>query len=131
MKFDLVDEVLEQSEDRIVTVKYITEADDYLKDHFPTFPILPGVMMLEAMVQAASQLCSKDGQRMVLGDVKAVKYGAMVQPEEKLQIEVTAIQTHDDGSVSCKGKGIVHKNETSETQTAVSGKFTIRPVRMP
>ncbi len=131
MKFDLVDEVLERSEDRIVTVKRVTDADDYLKDHFPTFPILPGVMMLEAMVQAASQLCSKNGQRMVLGSVKAVKYGAMVQPDEQLQIEVTTIKTHEDGSISCKGKGTVQKKETAKTQTAVSGRFTIRPARLP
>ena len=87
--------------------------------------------MLEAMVQAASELCSRNGQRMVLGDVKAVKYGAMVQPEEKLQLEVNIIKKNEDGSFSCKGKGIVYKNDPIETQTAVSGRFTIRPVRLP
>jgi 3-hydroxyacyl-[acyl-carrier-protein] dehydratase len=130
MKFNLVDQVLEKSKDQIVTVKQVSQAEEYLADHFPTFPILPGVMMLEAMVQAASTLCAKNGERLVLGEVKAVKYGAMVRPGEQLRVEVTIVKIHDDGSFSCKGIGTVHRNDTSETQTAVSGRFTIRPVRM-
>ena len=52
MKFDLIDRVLEQSDDRIVALKHVTRAEEYLQDHFPTFPVLPGVMMVETMVQA-------------------------------------------------------------------------------
>jgi 3-hydroxyacyl-[acyl-carrier-protein] dehydratase len=130
MKFNFVDKVLEQATDRIVTVKRISEEDEYLKDHFPTFPIMPGVLMLEAMTQAASKLCSKNGQRLVLGEVKAVKYGAMVRPNEQLTVEIQLIRANDDGSFSCKGVGTVLRNETKETETAVAGRFTIRPVRM-
>jgi 3-hydroxyacyl-[acyl-carrier-protein] dehydratase len=130
MKFDLVDQILEQEEGRIVTLKQVTQAEEYLGDHFPSFPILPGVLMLEAMVQAASRLCSKKGERLVLGEVKAVKYGAMVKPGERLKVEVTIVKKNDDGSVSLKGIGTVLKNDTENTQTAVAGRFTIRPVRM-
>ncbi len=130
MKFDLVDQVLEQSEGRIVTLKQVSQAEEYLSDHFPTFPILPGVMMLEAMVQAASLLCAPTGDRLVLGEVKAVKYGAMVRPGDRLHIEVTAGQVNDDGIFSCKGKGVVHRSNTTKTETAVAGRFTIRPIRM-
>jgi 3-hydroxyacyl-[acyl-carrier-protein] dehydratase len=130
MKFDLVDQILEQTETRIVTVKQVSQAEEYLGDHFPSFPILPGVMMLEAMVQAASHLCSKNGSRLVLGEVKAVKYGAMVRPGDRLVIEVNTVKTNEDGSFSCKGKGVVHRNDTTETGTAVAGRFTIRPVQM-
>ena len=130
MKFDFVDQILEQSETRIVTVKQVSPEEEYLKDHFPTFPIMPGVLMLEAMVQAASRLCSKDGTRLVLGKVKAVKYGAMVQPGDQLHIEITVVHSNDDGSYSCKGNGTVHRNDTAETETAVAGRFTIRPVQL-
>tara|TARA_B100000959_G_scaffold244017_1_gene267673 strand:+ start:456 stop:851 length:396 start_codon:yes stop_codon:yes gene_type:complete len=130
MKFDLVDQVLEQSENRIVTIKQVTQAEEYLGDHFPDFPIFPGVMMLEAMVQAASQLCSKDGERLVLSEVKAVKYGAMVKPGDRLMCEIQIVKNNSDGSISLKGTGTVLKNDTDETQTAVAGRFTIRPVRM-
>ena len=130
MKFDLVDQILEQSENHIVTIKQVTKAEEYLEDHFPGFPILPGVLMLESMVQAASRLCSKGDDRLVLGEVKAVKYGAMVKPGDRLKIEVSIIKDNQDGSFACKGTGTVLKNDTEKTQTAVAGRFTIRPVRM-
>ena len=130
MKFDLVDQILKQDEEQIVTIKQVTQAEEYLGDHFPSFPILPGVLMLEAMVQAASQLCSKDGERLVLSEEKAIKYGAMVKPGDRLRCEVTIVKKNADSSISLKGSGTVLKNDTEETQTAVAGRFTIRPVRM-
>ena len=38
-------------------MKYVSLAEEYLADHFPTFPVLPGVMMLESATQAAGWLC--------------------------------------------------------------------------
>ena len=53
MKFSLVDRILElQPPERIVAVKAVSMAEEYLADHFPTFPVLPGVMMLESMADA-------------------------------------------------------------------------------
>ena len=124
MKFDLVDQVLEQDEKRIVTIKQVTLAEEYLADHFPSFPILPGVLMLEAMVLAA------EGQRLVLGEVKAVKYGAMVRPGDSLRVEVTASATKDDGTTPCKGTGTVLRRDSEGIQTAVAGRFSMRPARI-
>ena len=86
--------------------------------------------MLEAMVQAASVLCSKDGQRLVLCEVKAMKYGAMVKPNDQLKVEVAIVKSNPDGSTTCKGVGTVLRNGSAEHETAVAGRFTIRPVRM-
>ncbi|HJN71472.1 MAG: hypothetical protein HOC93_01510 [Phycisphaerae bacterium] len=130
MKFDLVDMVLEQEAGRIVTIKQVTLAEEYLADHFPSFPILPGVLMLEAMVQAASKLLAPSGERLVLGEVKAVKYGAMVRPGDSLRVEVTAGATKEDGTTPCKGSGTVLRRDSSETMTAVAGRFTMRPARI-
>jgi 3-hydroxymyristoyl/3-hydroxydecanoyl-(acyl carrier protein) dehydratase len=129
MPFDLVDRVLEQVDDRIVTLKKVLPTEEYLADHFPSFPIMPGVLMLEAMVQAAIRLCSGSGERLVLGEVKAVKYGAMVKPNDSLKVEINVVSTNADGSVTCKGTGTVLRDGTDETETAVAGRFTIRPVR--
>ena len=130
MKFDLVDQVLEQGEKRIVTLKQVTLAEEYLADHFPGFPILPGVLMLEAMVQAASTLLAPEGHRLVLGAVKAVKYGAMVRPGDSLRVEVTASATKEDGTTPCKGTGTVLRRDSEQIETAVAGRFTMRPARI-
>ncbi|MAF57059.1 MAG: hypothetical protein CMK03_03890 [Ponticaulis sp.] len=57
MKFHLVDRIesLEPGR-RIVTIKALSLAEEYLADHFPAFPVLPGVMMIEALVQSAAWL---------------------------------------------------------------------------
>ena len=132
MKFDLVDMVVEQSPDRIVAIKYVTLAEEYLADHFPTFPVLPGVLMVETMVQAARRMLADRGDpRLVLGEVKALKFGSFVRPGEALVVEVTVSKILDDGAVQCRGRGRVrrHDTESGNDETAVSGRFTMRPIR--
>ena len=92
MHFSLVDAVLERGADRIVTIKHVSSAEEYLQDHFPGYPVLPGVMMLEAMVQAARELEDPEGRAnppLVLGSVRGLKYGRFVPPGSTLRVEVT------------------------------------------
>ena len=108
MHFNLVDAVLEQSADRIVTIKNVSAAEEYLQDHFPTFPVLPGVLMIESLVQAGRRLLSSRGDgRLVLGGVRALKYGSFVRPGDTLRVEVTLTKSHADGSFDLKGEGTV------------------------
>lgn len=132
MHFDLVDDILERSEDRIVAVKQVSLAEEYLQDHFPRFPVLPGVMMLEVMVQAARRLLEpRHADRLVLGEVKALKYGAMVRPGESLEVEVVLRKDLGDGRYECKGAGRIrrpHGKNSDTGETAVAGRFTMRPL---
>lgn len=131
MKFHLIDAILAQAPDRIVAIKQVSLAEEYLADHFPSFPVLPGVLMLEAMVQAARAMLP-NGEGLVLGEVKALKFGNMVRPGQTLEVEVTLSKSNDDGSFSCKGSGTVRRagdgGGDSAGETAVSGRFTMRPV---
>ena len=136
MHFSLVDKVLERSPDRIVTIKQVTNAEEYLQDHFPSFPVLPGVLMVESLVQAARLLGESHpdahNQRLVLGSVRALKYGSFVRPGESLRVEVTLQKVNPDGSFDFKGEGTVARDSGAgaEPATAVSGRFTLRPIRV-
>ena len=132
MHFDLIDTVLEQSDERIVALKSVTNAEEYLQDHFPTFPVLPGVMMIEACTQAARRLAEAGGSnRYTLGQVKALKYGMFVAPGDTRRVEITVFKRHDDGSIDFKASGTVHKpgDDLGEGTNCVSGRLTLRPVR--
>jgi 3-hydroxyacyl-[acyl-carrier-protein] dehydratase len=138
MHFDLVDRVLELTSDRIATIKQVSQAEEYLQDHFATFPVLPGVMMLEAMVQAARRLAlsrasADSATPLVLGKVRALKYGRFVRPGAVLRVEVSLAKTLDDGILDFKGEGVVIEPDAAPDQapsTAVSGRFSLRPVRL-
>ncbi len=128
MHFDLVDNVIEQSPERIVTVKNVTLAEEYLQDHFPSFPVLPGVMMLETMVQAGRRLLAgredAGAGPWVVAEVRNVKYGNMVRPSQQLRVTVEC-QGGEDGRFKFKGAGEV------DGASAVQGRFILRRAASP
>lgn len=131
MHFRLIDTVLEREPNRVVALKNVSSAEEYLQDHFPGFPVLPGVFMVEAMAQAAREVLDAQGKRRyVLGSVRALRYGSFVRPGEALRVEVTVEKELPDGSVSFKGTGTVVRPVPSNVpETAVAGRFTMRPIR--
>ncbi len=122
MRFSLVDRVLERSEQKLTAVKAVTAAEEYLGDHFPSFPVLPGVLMLEAMVQAGRLFIDGGDEPrkvpLVIKEVRNVRYGNMVRPGQTLKVEVSLLK-HDAGTWQFEGKGTV------EGQNAVQGRFTL------
>ena len=136
MKFVLVDRFLSLDENSAVAVKNVTAAEEYLADHFPRFPVLPGVFMVEALTQAARAVLEKRGlRRMVLGEVKALRYGSFVRPGESLRVEVKLEKIREDGSAVFKAVGTVLRlGETGAegsaiAETAVSGRLILRPLQ--
>jgi 3-hydroxyacyl-[acyl-carrier-protein] dehydratase len=102
VKFNLIDKIESLSPERIVGVKYVSLAEEYLADHFPTFPVLPGVMMLEAVTQAAAWLLHHRrnfGKSIaVLREAKNVKYGQFVAPGHSLRVEVAFDKDTEKGA---------------------------------
>jgi len=125
MRFHLVDRLLDfEPGQRIRLVKNLTLAEEYLADHFPTFPVMPGVLMLETLVEAGAWLLRfTDDFRhsvIVLREARNVKYGNFMEPGRSLVVtaETTEHEEHK-GEVTFKGKG-----EMDGTST-VSAKFTL------
>jgi 3-hydroxyacyl-[acyl-carrier-protein] dehydratase len=122
MKFNLLDKVESVSETRLVGVKYVSLAEEYLADHFPTFPVLPGVMMLEALTQAAGWVLHRRSNFArsfaVLKEAKNVKYGNFVAPGNHLRVEVEFLKETDAGA-SFKATGTVNGS------TAVAARIEI------
>jgi len=111
MKFQLVDKIVSiDPARRIVTTKALSLAEEYLADHFPAFPVLPGVMMLEAMVQAAAWLVrvEQDFARsiIVLSRARNVRYASFVAPGDVLRCELAAKEISPTGA-RFKGTGFV------------------------
>ena len=103
MRFGLVDNILELKRgERIVAVKAVSLAEEYLADHFPTFPVLPGVLILQGLVEAATWLAhdARDFAPLVilLKEAKNVTYKSFVKPGNLLRLEVTCRRMAPDGS---------------------------------
>ena len=110
MRFNLIDRIDSIADDRIVATKYVSLAEEYLADHFPTFPVLPGVMMLEAITQAATWLMHRRtgfGKSIgVLREARNVKYGQFVAPGNSLRVELDFVKETPAGA-SFKATGFV------------------------
>src|SRR5262249_3744614 len=110
MKFNLIDSIVEMSDVRIVAIKQVSLAEEYLADHFPTFPVLPGVMMLESLTQPAAWLLHRRENfaksMAVLKEARNVKYGQFVAPGDALRVEVDFVKPTDSGA-TFKAQGLV------------------------
>jgi len=110
MKFVLVDKVVELEEGKsIKTVKNLSLAEEYLADHFPTFPVLPGVLLLEGLIESASWLVRQSENyahsMVLLEQARNVKYKSFLAPGMQIEYTVEA-KTVEDNVSSFSGRGV-------------------------
>lgn len=116
MRFNLVDRILEVQPGKVIrTVKYLTMGEEYLADHFPTFPVMPGVLMLQTVVEASAWLWRiTDEFRhsiILLREAKNVKYGQFMEPGRKMIVTAELIEENGD-LATFKGKGEADRQQT-------------------
>ena len=111
MRLTLVDRIVELEPGRqIKAIKSLSLAEEYLGDHFPHFPVMPGVMMLEAMYQAAAWLvrATEDfaNSMVTISEANNVKYSDFVEPGETLVVSAVLMKQEDGWSrLKCQGEG--------------------------
>src|SRR5213080_4093824 len=109
MRFCLVDRILEVHAGKVIRVfKNLTLGEEYLADHFPTFPVMPGVLMLQMLVEAGAWLIrvSEDFRHsmIVLREVKNVKYGTFMEPGKRMEATAEIVEQGEALTVF-KGRG--------------------------
>ncbi|MDR0611636.1 MAG: beta-hydroxyacyl-ACP dehydratase [Planctomycetaceae bacterium] len=120
MYFSLIDRIesLELGK-RIVATKSLSLSEEYLKDHFPNFPVMPGVLMLEALTQASAWLIRVSENFthsiVVLKEVGNVKYARFVQPGQTLTITASIVK-EDGALVKLKTEGTVEDQTNLKAQ---------------
>src|SRR4051812_28337716 len=111
MRFVLIDRILDVEPGKsLVAVKNLSLAEEYLADHFPGFPVMPGVLMLEALTQAGAWLVRETEDFahsvIVLKLAKTIKYGSFVEPGRQLQLRVDVVK-NGPSETSFKGEGVI------------------------
>jgi 3-hydroxyacyl-[acyl-carrier-protein] dehydratase len=107
---------------RLTAVKNLSLAEEYLSDHFPGFPVMPGVLMLEALAQAGAWLVREmedfASSIIILKQAKTIKYGSFVEPGRQLELKVE-LASFDPHDCVFKGVGMI------DGQEMVKGRFTL------
>jgi 3-hydroxyacyl-[acyl-carrier-protein] dehydratase len=117
--FLMVDRVLTLEPNlRIVAIKNVSINEPYFMGHFPSTPIMPGVMIIEAIAQAAGILClnsleTKTCSKIYLMALDKIKFRRPVVPGDQIRIEVEVLHIHRFGW-KFKGKAFVEDHVAAE-----------------
>lgn len=128
MRLTFIDRILELAPgERIKAAKCLSLTEDYLKDHFPFFPIMPGVLMLEAMYQTAAWLVRATDNfhhsLVTLSEVNNVKYSDFVEPGQTLLLTAELLK-HTDNAFRLQCLGEV------QDRVAVRGRLVLQVARL-
>lgn len=120
--FLLVDRVIELTDGRrLVAIKNVTANEPFFGGHFPGRPIMPGVLICEALVQAGGLLasCSSDGlpagRGIVLAGLEHVRFRRRVVPGDQLRLEVELVHKRRP-LWKMKGRALVDGNVATEAE---------------
>ncbi len=84
MRFLFVDRILELTQGKSIKAEhYVSEDQDFFRDHFPGFPVVPGVLLTEMMAQAAGKCLDAEGKgKAMLAQIRSASFREWVRPRE-------------------------------------------------
>tara|TARA_Y100001960_G_scaffold231685_1_gene243332 strand:- start:335 stop:859 length:525 start_codon:yes stop_codon:yes gene_type:complete len=123
MEFSLLDRIIEIEDGASIRAELsLIGSESYLQDHFPRFPVMPGVLMLQSMLQASIWLVRKSenfAHSVVhLKQARNVKYADFMSPGQKLTVTAEIVK-EDEQTTTLKTKGEL------DGQNALSAKLTL------
>ena len=123
MKYRQIDQITSLEPGKKLTATRTLRADEeYLNDHFPRFPVMPGVMMLEALHQAAMWLVRAGDQfespLVLLREVRSVKFGDFLSPGDTLEVTAEVVKEVDN-------KTTVKAMATKDGRTTVTARLVL------
>jgi 3-hydroxyacyl-[acyl-carrier-protein] dehydratase len=95
--FLLVDRIVEMEPDRVVGIKQVTHNEPFFQGHFPDFPVMPGVLIIEAMAQTAGVLVlsgmpDRNNKLVLLVAIENARFRRPVVPGDTLRMEMKIIK---------------------------------------
>jgi len=122
--FLLLDEIVEQSDTRIVCRKNFTGEEFWYRGHYPDYPLTPGVLLCEAAMQAGAVLLAKVvadnlDKVPVVSRINKVKFKTMVRPGDTIVLDVTLTE-------QMAGAFFMHAKVTVDGKPAVTFNFVCK-----
>ena len=142
MYFSLIDRIIDLcAGEQLTAIKQLSPDEPFLHDHFPGFPVMPGVLMLEATYQASAWLLMVEGDFSTdmarLKSARQVKYGNFVHPGDVLTVTAEIVK-RDENEFTLRTTGLVDGKssitarlvlERGSSETNV--RFPLRQNRLP
>jgi len=118
--FLFVDEIVEASNEKIVAKHVFTESEFFFKGHFPEYPVVPGVILVETMAQSGGAGLRKlgvmgDGSLFFLATVDKVKFRRQVRPNDEVRSEIINLRVSPK-MIKQQGKAYVGDELAAEAE---------------